>query len=74
MTDDDNDIGPIVVAVVLGTLVVGAFLYGWNRYELRANSFEYSHHRAHGPQHRAEPTSILIEDPCTPPRSGGAFS
>ncbi len=32
MTDDDNDIGPIVVAVVLGTLVVGAFLYGWNRY------------------------------------------
>jgi hypothetical protein len=33
MTDDDNDIGPIVVAVVLGTLVVGAFLYGWNRYE-----------------------------------------
>ena len=33
MTDDDNDIGPIVVAVVLGTLVVGAFLYGWNRYD-----------------------------------------
>jgi hypothetical protein len=33
MTDDDNDIGPIVVAVVLGTLVVGAFLYGWNRFD-----------------------------------------
>jgi hypothetical protein len=33
MTDDDNDIGPIVVAVVLGTLVAGAFLYGWNRYD-----------------------------------------
>jgi hypothetical protein len=33
MTDDDNDIGPIVVAVILGTLVVGAFIYGWNRYE-----------------------------------------
>jgi hypothetical protein len=31
--DGDNDIGPVVVTVVLGTLVAGAFLYGWNRYE-----------------------------------------
>ena len=31
--DHDNDLGPIVVAVVLGTLVAGAFLYGWNRYD-----------------------------------------
>lgn len=30
---DDNDLGPIVVAVVLGTLVAGAFMYGWNRYD-----------------------------------------
>lgn len=28
--DGDNDLGPIVVAVVLGTLVAGAFIFGWN--------------------------------------------
>ena len=31
--DNDNDLGPIVVAVVLGTIVAGAFIYGWNRYD-----------------------------------------
>ena len=31
--DNDNDLGPIVVAVVLGTVVTGAFLYSWNRYD-----------------------------------------
>jgi hypothetical protein len=31
--DRDNDLGPIVVAVVLGTLVAGAFVYVWNRHE-----------------------------------------
>jgi hypothetical protein len=31
--ESDNDLGPIVVAVVLGTLVAGAFLYVWNGYE-----------------------------------------
>jgi hypothetical protein len=30
--DDDNDLGPIAVAVVLGTIVAGAFIYGLNRY------------------------------------------
>jgi hypothetical protein len=30
---EDNDFGPIVVTVVLVTLVVGAAIYGWNRYE-----------------------------------------
>jgi hypothetical protein len=30
--DEDNELGPIV-AVVLGTLVVGALIYGWNRYD-----------------------------------------
>ncbi|MEA2979692.1 MAG: hypothetical protein QOF91_324 [Alphaproteobacteria bacterium] len=30
--DGDNDLGPIVVATVLATLVAGAFIYGWNRY------------------------------------------
>jgi hypothetical protein len=31
--DDDNDFGLIVTTVVLGTLVAGAFIYGWNRYD-----------------------------------------
>lgn len=31
--DSDNDLGPVVVAVVLGTLVAGAFVYVWNRQE-----------------------------------------
>lgn len=31
--DDTSDLGPVVVAVVLGTLVAGAFLYGFNRYD-----------------------------------------
>jgi hypothetical protein len=31
--DGDNDLGPLVVAVVLGTLVAGAFIFGWNRYD-----------------------------------------
>ena len=31
--DDTSDLGPVVVAVVLGTLIAGAFVYGWNRYE-----------------------------------------
>ena len=31
--DNDNDLGPIVVAVVLGTIVAGAFIYGWDRYD-----------------------------------------
>jgi hypothetical protein len=31
--DDDNDLGPIVLTVVLTTLVAGAFIYGWNRYD-----------------------------------------
>jgi hypothetical protein len=31
--DEDNELGPIVVAVVVGTLVVGALIYGWNRYD-----------------------------------------
>jgi hypothetical protein len=30
--DDDSDVGPIVITVVLTTLVAGAFIYGWNRY------------------------------------------
>ena len=30
---EDSDLGPIVVTVVLGTLVAGAFIFGWNRYE-----------------------------------------
>jgi hypothetical protein len=31
--DGDNDLGPVVVTVVLGTLIAGAFIYGWNRYD-----------------------------------------
>ena len=31
--DGDNDLGPVVVMVVLGTLIAGAFIYGWKRYE-----------------------------------------
>ena len=31
--DGDNDLGPVVVMVVLGTLIAGAFMYGWKRYE-----------------------------------------
>ena len=29
----DNDLGRVVVTVVLGTLIAGAFIYGWNRYD-----------------------------------------
>jgi hypothetical protein len=31
--DDDNSFGPMVVTVILATLLVGAFLYGWTRYD-----------------------------------------
>jgi hypothetical protein len=29
--EDNSDLGPIAVAVVLATIVVGAFIYGFNR-------------------------------------------
>ena len=31
--DNDSDLGTVVVTVVLGTLVAGAIIYGFNRYE-----------------------------------------
>lgn len=32
--EDDSDIGVIVTAVVLATLVAGAIIYTWNRYDV----------------------------------------
>jgi hypothetical protein len=31
--EGDNEVGPVVITVVLGTLVAGSLIYGWNRYE-----------------------------------------
>jgi hypothetical protein len=38
---EDNDFGPIVVTVVLVTLVAGAAIYGWNRYERVQTAFNF---------------------------------
>jgi len=37
--DDNSDIGPIVTTVVIGTLVAGALLYGYHRYERIQTAF-----------------------------------
>ena len=58
--DGDNELGPVVVTVVLGTLVAGAFIYGWKRYENGADRIAHSCHRADGAGDRTEPTPVLI--------------
>jgi hypothetical protein len=45
---EDNDLGPIVVTVVLGTLVAGAFYLWLEPLRQGADRPEHSRHRADG--------------------------
>lgn len=38
---EDNELGLIVVTVVLVTLVAGAAIYAWNRYEKVQTAFNF---------------------------------